>query len=59
MNSHQAQEESAETALIRVPKDIRDRLAKLAAQEGRSIGKQAERLIEEPLRKAEAGESPA
>lgn len=44
----------AETVLVRVPKDIRDRVLIVANRERRTIGAQIQVLLEEPLAQAEA-----
>lgn len=48
------QEGGKKGVLVRVSEDLRDRVQKIALREDRPIGKQIERLLEEPLAKAEA-----
>lgn len=49
----------AETVLVRVPKEIRDRVLIVANRERRTIGAQIQVLLEEPLAQAEAQASGA
>ncbi len=53
MSSAERAEAPVEMVLVRVSATLRDRVQAVAMREGRTIGKQFERLVEEPLMKAE------